>query len=466
MKNKTMHHSRTGNAWRSMLGALGVAALLSSNSPLAAQEVDPYRLSDQPTPLQIEDDPPRPMMLFHLGESFQHTGQLQEGITIPTGAVWHPALWVFGTYRTAVQTFNGGSETTGEWANRFDLFSHLRLSGTEHAVLSLRPVDQQSLFTGYYWEPEGNPEGWQSEFNVELGNMFFEGEIGQLIPALGTDIAFSIGKQPLVFQEGMLINDVLYGVGIAKNSLHPFGLSNLMVSLLYGWDQINRETGEDNSAQLVSLFTEADASYGTVNANLIYLMADDATGDGLYAGLSSIQRLGRFNTAFYANASITLGDETANNGQGFLFFSELSFSPYARPDDIAYFNSFWAIDQFSSAARQTPGPLGRAGILFEPAGLGRYGAALAGLDLSPKARDLFGAVLGYQTFLGSKRRQLTLELGGRKDTNDIQQGAVAIGMRYQQAFGQRFVLRLDAFSTQHEERDAAYGGRMETLIRM
>ena len=83
-----------------------------------------------------------------------------------------------------------------------------------------------------------------------------------------------------------------------------------------------------------------------------------------------------------------------------------------------------------------------------------------------KRPDLFGAVLEYQTFLGSKRRQLTVELGGRKDTNDIQQGAGAVGMRYQQAIGQRFVLRLDAFTTRHEERDTAHGGRLETLIRM
>ena len=449
-----------------MLAGFWITALLLFHVSSVAQEHDPYRLSDIPTPLQIEADPPRPMMLFRLGESFQHTGQLQDGIAIPTGAVWHPALWVYGTYRTAMQTFDGSNGSVSEWANRFDLFSHLRLSGTEHAVLSFRPVDKQGFLTGYYWDPETSPEGWHSDFNLDLGNLFFEGEIGQLVPALGTDIAFSVGKQPLVFQEGMIINDALYGVGLAKNALHPFGFSNLMASLLYGWGGINRETGEDDSARLLSLFTEADVSFGTVNANLVYLMADKATGDGLYTGFSSIQRLGRFSTAFYANASIPVGQETANNSRGFLLFSEFSFSPYARPDDIAYFNSFWAIDRFSSAARQTPGPLGRAGILFEPAGIGRYGAALAGLDLSPKAHDLFGAIFGYQIFLGSKRQQLTVELGGRKDTNDIQQGAGAVGMRYQRAVGQRFVMRVDTFTTWHQERDAAYGGRLETLIKI
>ena len=456
---------RPGGAVRRSVCVCFIALLPLSASQIAADEHDPHRLSAHPIPLQIEKDPPRPMMLFRLGEAFQNTGQLHEGYTLPTGAVWHPALWVYGNYRSAIQNFNDGRNTLSEWVNRFDLFAHLRLSGTEMAVASLKPMDQKKNFTGYYWEGDSGPVGWQNELNYEMGNLFFQGELGQIVPALDSDIAFTVGKQPLVFQEGMLFNDALYGIGVAKNSLHYFGVSNLMVSLLYGWGEVNRESGLDENAQLFSFFTEGDLAHGSVNANVIYVISDEKGGDGLFAGASSIQRLGRFNSAIYANASLTLGSETDNNRQGVLLFAEFSVSPYSRPDDIAYFNSFLAVGPFSSGARQTPGPLGRAGILFEPAGMGRYGAALAGMALSPKARDVVGAVAGYQAFLGTKRRQLTLEVGGRKDTDDSDQAAAAAGLRFQQALGRRFIIRGDVFATRHQVGDAAYGTRLETVVR-
>ena len=60
------------------------------------------RLSNIPLPLQVEDVPDRPSLLLELGEPFLGTGPLGSEVELPTGAVWRPSLWVFGTHRMAV----------------------------------------------------------------------------------------------------------------------------------------------------------------------------------------------------------------------------------------------------------------------------------------------------------------------------------------------------------------------------
>ncbi|MEE8156065.1 MAG: hypothetical protein V3T53_14020, partial [Phycisphaerales bacterium] len=125
-----------------------------------------------------------------------------------------------------------------------------------------------------------------------------------------------------------------------------------------------------------------------------------------------------------------------------------------------YVNNFWAVGAFSSAARALGGPLGRAGILFESAGMGRFGS-----PLSSQAADVVGGAIGHQMFFAHDRRQLIVELAGRKDTNGVGEAAAALGLRLQQAVGRRLIVRLDGFAAARQGRDEAVGGRLETLVK-
>jgi len=131
----------------------------------------------------------------------------------------------------------------------------------------------------------------------------------------------------------------------------------------------------------------------------------------------------------------------------------------------------WAIDSFSSAARapEVGGTLGRTGILHEAVGLGSYGSALIN-----KAEEAVGVSIGYQKFFGyhkgkfyeQKRKQLIMELGVRGGTDDnSDESAIALGARYQQAFGRRTVIRCDAFGASQNDNDQAWGARLEFLIK-
>src|SRR5580700_4363875 len=107
-----------------------IAAL---NSVKADDTNDTARFSDKPAPLATNTFLERPPPLIEWGDHFLGTGNLQKGITLPTGEVISPNFWVFGTLRSAVQTFDPGKggDRTSEWVNRLDLYGNLQFTPTE-----------------------------------------------------------------------------------------------------------------------------------------------------------------------------------------------------------------------------------------------------------------------------------------------------------------------------------------------
>ena len=109
----------------------------------------------------------RPQPLLELGNPFQASGPIRSGFRLPSGAVWQPSLWVFGTYRTALQVFDNGNEVFSEWANRLDLFANLQLTGTERILIGVRPLDQDGRSSGYRFSPR-DADGWEDALNMRL----------------------------------------------------------------------------------------------------------------------------------------------------------------------------------------------------------------------------------------------------------------------------------------------------------
>jgi len=464
-----------------------VAAIVSSQlSARPAEEEDKVRFSDQPAPLALEGFPERPALLLELGDKFLSTGNLQRGFTLPTGAAWAPSFWVFGTFRSAIQTFdNGVADRTSEWANRLDIFGNLYLSPTERVVVGFRPLDHSSprkgaRFSGYNFEPDNATRGGVEAFSATPRTLFFEGEFGEIFPKLdkadklSMDYSFAVGRQPLNLQDGILANDdSIDMVSITRNSLRVPGGSTLRVSPFFAWDRVERPNvfaaaapnRRDKGALITGVDAAADFPVSTVSADLVYA-SSGGDGDGFYAGIGSVQRIGKLNTTFRINTSVAIEEASAKVGNGTLLFTELSYTmPYSM--DLMYLNSFYGIGQFTSAVRDPTagGPLGRVGILNAAVGLGRYGA-----PLSNHADDAAGGAIGYQMFFGELRRtQVILEIGGRIPTETPQfvrqRAAEGIGARFQQAIGRRVVLVVDAFGVLREHTPNSYGGRFEVLVK-
>ncbi len=426
-------------------------------------------------PIPLQPIPRRPQLLIETDdEPFLGRGWLQQGIQIPTGAIWRPALWVFGTYRTGINYFDNRSTTNvTEWANRLDLFGQLNLSGTERLVVGIRPTDKERgnvrSFTGYDFRNGRVNDAW----NIDVQTLFFEGDFGEIFPrldpfdGLALDYGFSVGRQPMSFQQGLLLNeDIIDAVTVTRNTLSGNGVLNLRATGVYAWNSIHRNNNmPDPDAQLVGLFTETDIASSTINADIAYVDSPSINGSLLTVALSGIQRFhgthNTYNSSLHVLTSIPTGMETAASGQGELLFSQFSWTPH-HTNDVIYLNTFWAIDQFTSAARGplAGGPLGQTGVLFAAAGLGNYGA-----PLSNQATDAVGASLGYQMFFSGTRRQVIFEVARRQDTNNVDQAAIAGGVRYQQAFDQHWLMVVDGFLAKRESRGLSPGVRVELQMK-
>lgn len=432
-------------------------------------------LKDEYVPFKTGDEiPNRPPLLLELGDPFLDTGKLDDGFEVPLlGAVWQPRLWSYLIGRTTLQTFDNGAPgrlRDTEWASRIDLFANLQLTGTEKILLGLRPVDQNRFERFSRYTFDGAEEGFKNAINLDIETLFFEGDLGSLIPNLDKagmrpiDFGFTVGRQPINFQEGILINDTVDAVGIVRNNIPFPGTSNLRISGMWSWNRLNRNDRRDADPMMFGLFAAADTPVSTFNLDTIYVH-DDQDGDGFYLGVSAIQRiraLGGLSTAFRINTSFALEDEIPGNviGNGVLITAEFS-KTVEGSDDIVYLNPFFGIGNFTQAGREPilGGPLANTGILFASPNLSTYTA-----EINPFTNDVVGFATGYQAFWDDHRRNLILEIGGRHDFEGDDSNTLGVGFQMQQAFGRHFQLQFEAFYAYNDEQDDGSGGRVELLV--
>ena len=425
----------------------------------------------------IGEIPARPALFLEIGDPFLDTGNLFAGFEVPVlGAVWQPRLWSYFINRTAFQSFDNSTEGRKrdvEVANRLDLYFNLQLTGTEKILLGLRPTDnnQPGRFTRYALT--GDNQDTNNELNIDVETLFFEGDLGSLAPILDPgglsplDFGFTVGRQPINFQEGIIINDTVDALGFIRNNIVVPHTSNFRVSGMWAWDRLDRNDrfrGADPN--MYALFTAADMDVSTFNVDLIYV-DDNATvdADAFYAGASAIQRirtLGGLSTAFRVNHSFALDNEISGNviGDGTLLSAELSRLVHGS-DDIVYLNPFWSIGNFTQAGREAilGGPLASFGILFASPNLSLYGA-----EINPFTDDVVGFATGYQAFWDHHRRNMIIEIAGRHDTGGGGFDSLGVGFQLQQAIGQYFQLQPEAFYTLNEGENDGAGFRFEFLV--
>lgn len=470
-----------------------------ADEPFLGESRGSTAINDKPTKFFTTGDiPERPALLIEWGENFLGEGNLQQGFTLPTGAVWAPALWVFGTLRSAFQTIDtgiGDNERITDWTNRFDLFANLQLTATEKFVLGIRPLDKNrpGEFSGYRFEGEagGEDEGFLDFTNANIRTLFGEGDFGSLFPnfdKLGTtwlDFGYTVGRQPLIFQDGILLNDTQDAVGIVRNNIRLPGVSNWRSSFSYSWDSVNRgATGISNTIedegdlQQFGFFNSFDLEFKTINADFIYTLDSDddsegdEDGDSIHAGISIAERIGRFNLTWRANGSYAVQEESDLVTNGALLSTEFSWTPH-KSDDTVWINPFVSIGNFTQAGRENidgGGPLAALGILYASPNIGAFGS-----ELDNKANDNAGAAIGYQAFWNDHKTNLGLEIAGFKDIgleDELQQGfewQVGVGFQAQHQVTQQSLVQLEGFYVLQEGEgdievdDDAYGGRLEFL---
>lgn len=436
------------------------------------------KFSDKCIPLA--DIPKRPKPLIELGSPFLGTGVIRKGITLPGGAVWQPSLMAFATSRSAVQGFSNSADDSQlvEAVTRLDLFGNLYLTQTERVVVGFRPLDRDGRFTTRTLSssPDGRFVPDSNVTNFRVSTLFFEGDIAELLPNLDKDDSkrldyyISVGRQPLSFQDGALVNeDQMDMLGLTKANLKIGGLINTRVTGVWGWNQITRHGATrnvtDSSAKLFGLFTEIDTRKSTMELDAVYVKGSDSTGSGFHFGISDVRRIGGRSNTFRIMGSMPVGDELEFNRQGFLIQNQIGWTPH-HSDNWVYVSAFAGIGSFRSAARgqANGGPGGPIGVLFAAPGLGRLGAPLGN-----QVDDAVGGSIGYQMFFSHTRKQLLLELGGRMRTDDTAPGGdlVGAGASFQAAMLRRWLLVVQGNGRYNtESKKTLLGLRTELQLRM
>ena len=450
---------------------------------------DPDDSSTSEIPIGIQPLMERPPLIIEYPDKFLGPGKISEGFELPSGAVWRPTLWVFGSERFGVsyrddQAGPGQNGTNfGSVVNRLNLFGQLNLTGTEHVVIQVRPTDEEEgrpLLTGRefssaFWKKFRNGTGSEfrslSGWNGDINSLYFEGQVNEIFPDLDPylDLGFSVGRQPMSFQRGLMLNeDMIDAVSVTRNTLYGNGNLNLRVTGVFAWNRLTRISPVANTnAKLYGIFTESDFKFNTLNVDVGFVDDPDrGNRDVLVAAISSTQRFvgyeNTYNTRFHFLASFpTEGEGTRTRfmgspgnvtGQGELFFSQISVTPH-RSEDLIYWNTFVVIDQFTSLARgPQAGPLGDNGLLFAAAGLGLYGPPLATVTNSS-----VGTAIGYQMFLDTKNQQIIYEVGAREGKGDDN---LEIGgaIQYQRAIRQNWIWLITGFLSGRQGTDGLSSG--------
>ena len=462
---------------------IGAASLIAfgagfGNESLAADnksdteklENSPSRYSDKVKGLKEQQDlPPRPVPLIEFWQDYVNEGPYEHEFELPTGMVVSPGLIVYGNLSTGLEHSDTGTESTTEWVTTLNLFANLTLSGTERILLGVSPLTRRTgSKTRYTFEPTSD---WHGETGARLTAAFFEGELSEMFPRLDwdgrrpLDYQISFGRQGVVSQGGILINDSMDSIAITRSTIPFTGTNFARIGGFVGVNNVHRSNNmDDNEAELYAIFSAVEAGHATYELDLAYVDSDTAGGDQFNVGASFIHPFIILEhdvdtTIRVANSSTPGGAETAAATDGSLLYTSFSFAP-KKTDDIVYINAFGGINNYATASRMmgTGGPLSIVGLLFA-------GNGLAGAPINNFSNKAWGGSVGYQMFFSDAlRRNLILELGGKSDNSAGGGDRFGAAGRYSQALGQHVFFEVGGYAVDQESTDNAYGIRTKLNI--
>jgi hypothetical protein len=386
-----------------------------------------------------------------------------------------PRFYLYGDYRAAAayNAQNGGD--LGVLANRLNLEWDLWLTSTERIHMFTGPLQDGNDFNRIEFD-DGRGEFFDELdfFDADTDTLFFEGDLGYMIGGwtgryAPFDLPFTAGLIPLLFQNGVWLEDALVGVAAtipARNS-PMLDWSNYDITFFAGFDQVTSPAFEGSNAAAnvfgATTFIEAKGGYIEVG----YAFLDDTTDLK-----RSYHNMGVSYTRRYLNLVSnsmrlivntgqdgTLASETAD---GVLVIAENSFLTRWPYNVIPYVNLFAGFDNPQSVARAgaAGGVLRNTGILFESDNLTGYPT------LDATGNDTYGAAVGVDLLAPEFTQQLILEAAvlevfGDPVLRNAPGDQFGIGMRYQVPITNAHLLRFDVMHGWFENTDDVSGARAE-----
>jgi hypothetical protein len=383
-----------------------------------------------------------------------------------------PSFLVYGDYRTGVGAHRVGGQDVQNWAHRLNLDMDLRFTGTERFHMFTGPLDHNGRFTRLDFS-NGDVE-FEEELDFQPDTAFFEGDLGAITGGfLGDDapfdLPFTVGLVPLLFQNGIWMEDAIAGVAVALPWRHSRALnwSNFDATFFAGFNQVTSPAFQnDNSAAAVfgtAWFVEAYDGY--IEMDYAYLDDQDSLGRSYHNAAVAYTRryFGRISNTVRlignAGQSGPVADRTADGG---LLIFENSLVSSQPSHFVPYWNFFVGNGRPQSVARaaNAGGILRNVGINFETDALTGYPT------LASDGANAYGGAIGFNLLSADFYRQWIVEFAAADRYGDPAISSFAgpqygLGTRYQQAINNRSLWRVDFMNGWFDNAPNIYGTRAE-----
>ncbi len=426
---------------------------------------------------------PRP--LFELGRPLYQEGLFDPGLDyVGEKNLLFPGAEAFGDFRNAVAwNDNGKEKQIGDIASRVDLDVDLNFTATERLHAFFEPITRHNVFANY--QAFGPDADHQTQFDPNLipQDLFFEGDGGSIYSGLtdkfaNFDFPFAVGLVPMLFQNGIWMNDAIAGGAFtipARNS-PELGISNMDTTFFAGFDKVQSDA-----------FKNRDGSIADDNTHVYGFNNFIETMEGYWeAGFGYVQGVDRFNGEGFASATAAYThrysdlisnsvraiwdfgqsepDDEPKTADGVVFLIENSFITEHPDTLVPYMNLF--------AGFNKPAPLAiaPANNLLTNTGINFQTDGLTGFPkLDDTAHNTYGGALGTE-YLFNYDRQLVFEVAsvrvmgsavGRPAPGD----ETALGSQFQQPLSKDWILELDAMYGHIDNSKNIGGARAELRLK-
>lgn len=421
---------------------------------------------------------PRPMLEW--GQAIYKNGPLKApghgwGTKNPT----KNQLAVYGDWRTAVAYNDNGTSEVASIATRLNLDIDYQITSTERIHAFIRPLDKSGKFSRCEFAGADDEDcKWELDGNVEA--LFFEGDLGAITAGITgeynkLDLPFAIGLMPLLFQNGVWVEDAFTGFAFTLPALNSpkLDISNADITFFAAFDKVTSAAFRDangdladHNVDLYGVTTFIDAMRGYWELGYAYVDGKDSFDDLSYHNITAAftKRYG----GWLSNSVRVIGnfgqDRSGNARQtadGFVLLIENSLITSKPSTLVPYLNLFAGFDTPQSLARDAGagGILKNTGINFET-------DALTGFPkLDDTANNTWGGALGIQ-YLFNLDRQLVIEVAGLQTRKSAASRSAAgdqwgLGLRYQRPLSKAWILRADSIFADRDNAEDLFGIRVE-----
>ncbi len=411
--------------------------------------------------------------LLELGREMYGPGQFDPGINLfGEKNLVFPQLLLYGDWRTVVGYNNTGGKDKEIVASKLTLDLDLKITATERIHATFTPLDRRGDVARVS-QVDGQSDN-KAIFDLEPDALFIEGDMARIISGAtnkdnGYDIPFTAGLIPLLFQNGVWMQDAITGFAFtipARNS-PALQISNMDVTFFAGFDRVTTAAmaNNDNSGVFgFNTFIEAmsgywEAGYGYVDGhdskdNLSYHNASAAFTRRYWDRISNSVRV-------IANFGQEPGAGQTQTADGYLFLIENSLISSKPLTLVPYMNVWAGFDRPQSLARAAGagGVLLNTGINFETDGITGFPT------MDDTGHNTYGGALGIE-YLFDLTQQVVFEFAAL-DAFD-QPGTAAdkapeygLGARYQRNLSNAWIFRTDLINVFRDNNPDVTGVRVE-----